>query len=101
MRCCPALHRCRYDEDRGGTIDASELEKIFEDFGKSLSKDEIEELIDEYGGSDPDGITFPEFVSMNEALPPSFEVPCVFRAVRDYLDEVRVSIRVRLCSVRL
>ena len=77
----------RYDEDRGGTIDGSELEKIFEDFGKSLSKDEIEELIEEYGGSDPEGVTFPEFVQMNEALPPSYEIPCVFRAVRDYLDE--------------
>ena len=77
----------RYDEDRGGTIDGSELEKIFEDFGKSLSKDEIEELIEEYGGSDPEGVTFPEFVKMNEALPPSYEIPCVFRAVRDYLDE--------------
>ena len=32
-------------------------------------------------------MTFPEFVQMNEALPPSYEIPCVFRAVRDYLDE--------------
>lgn len=60
----------RYDEDRGGTVDAEELDTIFRDMGRILRKEDIETLIFEHAVTDAerDEVYFDEFCGMLEAL---------------------------------
>ncbi|KAH8096241.1 hypothetical protein JL720_3601 [Aureococcus anophagefferens] len=60
----------RYDEDRGGTVDADELDAVFQDMGKVLPKEEIDAMLLEYADPDAehDEVYFDEFCTMLEAL---------------------------------
>ena len=60
----------RYDEDRGGTVDADELDAVFQDMGKVLPKEEIDAMLLEYAVTDAehDEVYFDEFCTMLEAL---------------------------------
>ncbi|KAH8063624.1 hypothetical protein JL722_2806 [Aureococcus anophagefferens] len=73
----------RYDEDRGGTVDADELDAVFQDMGKVLPKEEIDAMLLEYGPAwksstrlqctrsrtrEHDEVYFDEFCTMLEAL---------------------------------
>ncbi|KAJ1462581.1 hypothetical protein M885DRAFT_505534 [Pelagophyceae sp. CCMP2097] len=82
----------RYDEDRGGTIDAAELSQALSDMGADVGGGGVEALLAEHGRRGVDGIAtavnFAEFVEMLKALPPTHTVPCFTGRLREYLDAV-------------
>ncbi|CAH0369061.1 unnamed protein product [Pelagomonas calceolata] len=60
----------RYDVDRGGTVDAGELDVIFRDMKRVLPQEQINDLIFEYAVKDEerDEVYFDEFCNMLDAL---------------------------------